>query len=79
LYFVLRYSAILIISVLYATSTCTSPLPPSFLFTYNLSMSGYVLLLLLLFLPTRLQRRIQTSTPPHPILSQFTSVLTLSL
>ena len=39
LYFVLRYSAILIISALYAASTCTSPLPPSFLFTYSLSMS----------------------------------------
>src|SRR5215469_7633160 len=41
LYFVLRYSAILIISALYAASTCTSPLPPSFLFTYSLSVSAF--------------------------------------
>ena len=36
LYFVLRYSAVLIISALYAASICNSPLPPSFLFTYSL-------------------------------------------
>ena len=41
LYFVLRYSAILIISALHAASTCTSPLPHSFLFTYSLSISAF--------------------------------------
>jgi hypothetical protein len=39
LYFLLRYSAILIISVLYAASICDRPLPPSFLFIYSLSIS----------------------------------------
>ena len=37
----LGYSAILIISASYTASTCTSPLPPSFLFTYSLSMSAF--------------------------------------
>jgi len=36
----LSYSAILVISALYAVSTYTSSLPPSFLFTYSLSMSA---------------------------------------
>jgi hypothetical protein len=36
LYFVLKHIAILIFSVLYATSACTCPLPPSFLFYYIL-------------------------------------------
>ena len=37
----LRYSAILIISALYFTLICTSPLPLSFLFIYSLSMSAF--------------------------------------
>src|SRR5215469_4856525 len=53
LYFVLRYSTILIISALYVASTCTSPLPPSFLFTYSLSISAfgwYILYIVSIFL-----------------------------
>jgi hypothetical protein len=45
--FVLRYSAILIISALYAASTCTSPLPPSFLFTYSLSMPTSIIIIII--------------------------------
>jgi len=38
---VLRCSAVLIISALFATSVCISPLAPSFLFIYSLSMSAF--------------------------------------
>ena len=44
----LSYSALLIISALYATPTCTNPLPPSFLFTYSLSVSVIIIIIIII-------------------------------
>ena len=44
----LRYSAIFIISALYAASICTSPLPPSFLFTYSLSIIIIIIIIIII-------------------------------
>jgi len=41
IYFVFKYSAVLITSALYMASVCNRPLLPSFLFTYSLSISAF--------------------------------------